>query len=115
MSNKIQLNKNVFEKVQYKRVIDTSFKQLITPPTPEPTQTVEEKIALFFASYEELFYDIPKTGELNSHEYLIKQSSAYANITITDEDVQALLDEITSLREQNLALEKQLADNQTAL
>jgi len=112
--NKIKLNKEVFEKIQYKRVIDTNFKQLITIPTVEPIQTIDEKISLFFSSYEELFYDIPKTGDSNSHEFLIKQSSAYANINLIDEDVQALLDEISSLREKNLELEQQLINKQTS-
>lgn len=112
--DKIKLDKKVFEKVQYVRVIDTSFKQLVSPPVIEPIQTTEEKISMFFTSYEELFYDIPKRGEINSHEYLIKQSSAYANIDIIDEDLQALLDEISTLRERNLELEQQLIDKQTS-
>ncbi len=110
--DKVKLTKKGFDKIQYKGVIDTSFKQLVSPPVVEPVQTVEEKISIFFAQYEELFYDIPKEGENSSHEYLIKQSSAYANLEIIDEDVQALLDEITSLREKNLELEQQIINQQ---
>ncbi len=112
--DKIALNKKGFEKVQYKRVIDISFKQLITPTTPEPVQTTAEKIAIFFSQYEDLFYEIPKEGDTNSHEYLIKQSSAYANIELIDEDVQALLEEITSLREKNLELEQKVINLQSS-
>lgn len=112
--DKINLNKKGFEKVQYKRVIDTSFKQLVTPIIPEPVQTIAEKIAIFFSQYEDLFYEIPKEGDNNSHEYLIKQSTAYANIELIDEDVQALLEEITSLREKNLELEQKVITLQTS-
>jgi hypothetical protein len=111
--DKIKLNKKGFEKVQYKRVINTEFKQLVSTPTPEPIQTIAEKISIFFSQYEELFYDISKQGENSSHEYLIKQSTAYTNLELVDEDVQALLDEITSLREKNLELEQQVIDLQT--
>lgn len=112
--DKVNLNKKGFEKIQYKRVIDTNFKQLVTPPTVESIQTTEEKLLSFFSSYEELFYDIPKEGDSNSHEYLIKQSTAYTGLNLIDEDVQALLDEITSLRERNLELEQQLINKQTS-
>jgi len=111
--DKINLTKKGFEKTQYKRVIDTSFKQLVTPPVIEPVQTTAEKISAFFTQYEELFYEIPKEGDNSSHEYLIKQSIAYTNFELVDEDVQALLEEITSLREKNLELEQQVIDLQT--
>lgn len=111
--DKIKLNKKGFEKIQYKRVIDTNFKQLVSPIIIVPVQTTAEKITAFFSAYEELFFDIPKEGETNSHEFLIKQSSAYANLDIVDEDIQALLDEIASLRETNLSLEQQIVSLQT--
>jgi hypothetical protein len=111
--DKINLTKKGFEKTQYKRVIDTSFKQLISPPTVEPIQTTAEKIVAFFAQYEDLFYEIPKEGETNSHEYLIKQSTAYTNFELVDEDVKALLDEIASLRERNLELEQQIINQRS--
>jgi hypothetical protein len=57
-----------------------------------------------------LFYDIPKFGETNSHEYLIKQSSDYVGSAILTDDIQALLDEITSLREENLELQRNIID-----
>ena len=113
MDNKISLNKTVKEKRQYQKVIDTSFTQLVQPKQQEPIQTTDEKVSKFFNDYQELFYDIPKEGETNSHTYLIKQSSDYVDNQVIDEDVQALLDEIASLREENLELQQQVIDLST--
>jgi len=105
--DKINLDKTVYERRQYNNVIDTSFNQLVPPPTVTSSITINEQISIFFNDYQKLFYDIPKTGELNSHEYLIKQSSDYINFQFIDESAQALLDEIASLRQENLELQKQ--------
>ena len=53
--------------------------------------------------YNNLFFLIPKTGP-NSHTTLIEQSSEYVDYKANQEEIQALLDEITELREQNLQL-----------
>jgi hypothetical protein len=105
--DKINLNKTVFEKRQYPKVIDTSFSQLGLRDQPEDIP-IDSSVDEFFIKYSELFYDIPETGDINSHEYLIKQSSAYIGYEAANEDIQALLDEISSLREENLDLQKQL-------
>lgn len=108
MSSIIDLNKQVFEKQQYQQVINTSFTELTvgtetTAPTT-PTLTVSE----FFNQYSTLFYQIPKTGDTNSHEYLVKQSNEYIGGSQTNEEVTALLQEVTALREENLQLQEQL-------
>jgi hypothetical protein len=105
--SQISLNKTVKEKNQYSKVIDTSFNQLTFKSAPAPALPAETSIENFFKSYSELFYDIPEFGETNSHEYLIKQSSAYIGFQQENEDIQALLDEIASLRQENLDLLKQ--------
>jgi len=103
----IELKKKLYNKKSYLNTIDNSFTELIQPiEAPTPTTTVDE----FFQLYNDLFYDIPKTGELNSHEYLIKQSSDYVGSSILTDDIQALLDEITALREENLALQQNIID-----
>lgn len=107
---KLNLNKTVKEKNQYKKVIDTEFTQLVQPVQQVQEPSTDEKISQFFNQYQELFYDIPKEGETNSHTYLIKQSSDYVDNQVIDEDVQALLDEIASLREENLELQQQIID-----
>lgn len=111
--DKINLNKTVKEKNQYKKVIDTEFTQLVQPQTAIQEPSTDEKISKFFNDYQDLFYDIPKEGETNSHTYLIKQSSDYVDNQVIDEDVQALLDEIASLREENLGLQEQIIDLST--
>ena len=93
MAENINLNKNVFNKRDYTKTIDTSFTQLGVQTIQEQIDeqpTVEE----FFILYNQLFYEIPEVGETNSHEYLIKTSSEYINFEQTDELVQALQKEI---------------------
>ena len=106
----ISLNKKVYAKNQYEKVIDTNFSQLATSPSPtaapSPTISVEE----FFQNYNQIFFQIPKTGETNSHEYLIKTSSEYVGSTQVNNDIQALIDEINSLQQTNLELNQQLVN-----
>ena len=107
-ADKLNLNKTVYERRQYDNVIDNSFTQLVPPPPVTSSITPEDQVATFFNDYQKLFFDIPKTGETNSHEYLIKQSSEYINFQFIDNTAQALLDEITALREENLVLQQQI-------
>lgn len=109
--DKINLVKKTYNKNQYKKVIDTNFSQLINTPSPSvitPTISVEE----FFQNYNQIFFQIPKEGETNSHEYLIKTSSEYINFTPINEDIQALIEEINLLQRTNLELNQQLVDLQ---
>tara|TARA_B100000767_G_C19772667_1_gene540892 strand:+ start:2294 stop:2776 length:483 start_codon:yes stop_codon:yes gene_type:complete len=64
----------------------------------------------FFNIYSNLFFLIPKLGEINSHEYLIKESSEYIDYKANQLEIQALLDEIAELRETNLALQLDMAE-----
>ena len=111
--DQVNLNKNVFEKRQYQKVIDTSFTQLI----PQIITSIEEQtitIDQFFNYYNQLFFDIPKFGETNSHEYLIKTSQEYIGISnVVNDEIQALIDEITELRQENLDLQQQLLSSIT--
>lgn len=110
--SKLTLSKKLYNKEAYLNTIDTSFTELVSPiieSTPPPT--TEE----FFQLYEDLFYDIPKEGELNSHEYLVKQSTDYIGSAVITEDIQALLDEITALREENLQLQQNIVDLTTSI
>jgi len=105
----ITLFKQIYDKNQYEKVIDTSFTQLgvISPTSSIVAPTIS--VAEFFQNYQELFFSIPKFGESESHEYLIKTSTDYIGTSaITDTTVQALIDEITQLRQENLDLQQQL-------
>ena len=100
MRQQVSLNKEVYLKPQYERTIDTSFTQLgVTTQVEAPVlPTVDE----FFQYYTELFYQIPKEGATNSHQYLVEQSSAYIGQQQQLEEIQALQEEITELRTQLL-------------
>lgn len=114
MSSIVDLSKQVFEKQQYQQVVDTSFTELTVGGTTTATGTATPppSIQEFFDTYGQIFYNIPKTGETNSHQYLVNQSSAYIGGEGTNEEITALLSEITALREENLQLQQQLLDIQ---
>jgi hypothetical protein len=113
MAQQVKLIKQVYDKNQYQKVIDTSFTQLV-----QPTQTTGSTLPTvdqFFEYYNQLFFDIPKFGEVNSHEYLIKTSQEYIGITneVSNNELQALIEEITELRQENLDLQQQLISSIT--
>jgi hypothetical protein len=96
--SQIPVQKTVFDKDSYSRVIDTQFSQLIT----QEDETFSFSVDDFFELYDQLFYQIPRDGETNSHQYILQREADYLGISISQDDVQALLDEITSLRQQVL-------------
>jgi hypothetical protein len=103
----VELNKRVFSKNQYQKVIDTSFTQLVPLNQIDTIPTSSVSVDQFFEYYNQLFFDIPKFGEVNSHEYLIKTSQEYVGTTFQSDEIQALIDEVTFLRQQNLELQQQ--------
>lgn len=109
--DRINLNKQVFDKRQYEKVINTSFTQLV-PASGIQTGSTLPSVDEFFTYYDQLFFQIPKFGDLNSHEYLIKTSQAYVGSDLQNEEIQALIAEITDLRTENLNLNQQLFDIQ---
>jgi hypothetical protein len=104
--SQIPIEKQVFDKNQFGKVIDTEFTQLLNQQTeiPTPTFTLDD----FFTLYDQLFFQIPKEGDANSHRYILQREADYLGVIIDQDDIQALLDEITALRQQVL-------DAQTAL
>jgi hypothetical protein len=110
----VNLNKNVFLKDQYEKVIDTSFTQLVQPAATSSVVPLSISVAEFFTNYQTLFFEIPKYGATNSHEYLIKTSQAYAGDFNNDDTIQALIEEVTSLRQENLDLQQQILNPVTA-
>lgn len=108
MSRKVDTKKQVFNKAEYEKTINTRFNDLgVTSITDDiaETTTVED----FFKMYDELFYEIPLLGD-NSHEFLVKTSGEYINFDQNSEIIEALQQEITSLREESLQLNIQLAE-----
>jgi hypothetical protein len=103
--SQIPIEKQVFDKDAFGKVINTQFSYLLNNQAEEaPTFTIED----FFQLYEDLFYQIPKEGDTNSHRYILEKEADYLGVIVNQDDIQALLDEITSLRQQ-------VIDTQTAL
>jgi len=104
--SQIPIEKQVFDKNQFGKVINTQFSQLLNQQVSEetPTFTLED----FFTLYDQLFYEIPKEGDVDSHRVILQREADYLGVIIDQDDIQALLDEITSLRQQ-------VVDTQTAL
>jgi len=119
---KIDLNKTLYFKGQYERVIDTKFSQLAVSPSSQETANALAETALtssvsinqFFQYYNELFFQIPKRGVLFSHEYLVRTSGGYIGSTSTNDEIQALIDEINILQQNNLELNKQIFELQSS-
>jgi polyhydroxyalkanoate synthesis regulator phasin len=103
--SQIPIQKTVFDKDLFNRVINTQFNQLINQNAIQGEETPSFSIDDFFSLYEQLFYQIPKDGEINSHQYILQREADYLGITINQDDIQALLNEITSLRQQVLDLQ----------
>lgn len=112
MAENISFNKQVYNKLQYEKVINTSFTQLGVQPINEQIQN-QPTVNDFFNMYNEMFYDIPEMGEVNSHEYLIKQSSEYIGFEANQEEIEALQAEIAQLRTELLDAQKQIIELQT--
>ncbi len=110
MDNNVQIAKTVFNATKFNKVVDTTFRTFTQPVPEEDPDTPEE----LFRLYEKLYFSIDVTGETDSHEYLVRKSSELINFDRVTEDIQPLLDEIAQLREQNLALNQQILDLETA-
>ncbi len=107
MSKEIIFNKKNKPKVSFDAFIDTSFKEFGVQST---NKTLEEQPTLndFFQMYNDMFYDIPEEGVINSHEFLIKKSSEYIGFSENNKIIEALQNEITNLRTELLETQKEL-------
>lgn len=101
------LKKQIYNKESFNKTINNEFTQLVTKPDPTFFDINLATIDDFFILYNKLFYEIPKLGDTNSHEYLYKTSKQYVGFEDIDEQIQALISEIDSLRELNLALQEE--------
>ena len=113
---KINLNRTVFDKRKFNQSVDTEFSQLVPKEEQRFFDVNLATVNDFFTIYTNLFYEIPKVGDDNSHEFLITESSEYINFEKINEDIQVLLEEISSLRsdlverdQKNLELQRKLA------
>jgi hypothetical protein len=108
MGTNVQLVKEIYGLNTYNKAINTNFSELIQPEveaTGEETITVEK----FFEYYDELFFNIPVSGSINSHTYLVERSQQYIGGSVLDAEKQALIEEINSLRQQILNINQNLS------
>ena len=114
MSENVEFNKQVFNKKQYEKIIDTSFKQLGVKTVQEQLEQAPT-VGEFFQLYDELFYNINELGPTNSHEYLIKKSSEYIGFEEKNEIIEALQNEIAQLRTELLETQRNSIETQTGI
>lgn len=95
---KVDLKKTVFNKAQFDKVTGGRDFTFFVDDLPLSGLTVQD----FFDLYENLFLTIPIDGPENSHEYLVRRSGELVGFQRTTDDLQPLLDEISSLRQQLL-------------
>ncbi len=84
----VQLVKEIYGINTYTKAVDTEFEELLQPVVVEttPTITVDE----FFQYYQDLFFEIPVSGSINSHTYLVEQSQQYIGGSVLDAAVQGI-------------------------
>ena len=96
--SRIPIEKTVFDKDAFNKVINTQFNQLqpasgLNQSTDTvPSFTLEDFLTLFNSLYDLIPPDILRQ--------LLERIAGTLNVRIDDSDIQALLEEITSLRQQ---------------
>tara|TARA_X000001388_G_scaffold76106_1_gene72524 strand:- start:31 stop:651 length:621 start_codon:yes stop_codon:yes gene_type:complete len=90
----IKINKKLYSRSDVSDNVDLSFSELLNIDN----RATDVKIKNFFQEYNNLFYDIPKTGN-ESHSILFQQSRDYINdfYDPKDDQIEALLERIENL------------------
>ena len=98
MGKEVKIQKTVYDKDDYGKVVDRSFNSFKQDETVPVFKTVDQ----FFKDYEDLYLEIPIEGDEKSHRYLYNRSGELLDIQSIETDIQPLLDEIAELRDQLL-------------
>ena len=102
----ITLVREAFDKDKFKETVNTEFTQLgVVEPDLSFFDPNLATVDDFFSIYQNLFFTIPKFGDINSHQYLVIESTEYTGFIENQTQIDALLEEIVDLREQNLQLQ----------
>ena len=104
----VEMVKEIYGSNTYTKAINTRFTELIQPDVQSEIETIT--IDRFFEYYDELFFNIPVSGSINSHTYLVERSQEYIGGSVIDAEKQALIEEINSLRQQLLDLNQNFAN-----
>lgn len=96
----VQMNKSVYGNYALSNNLDSEFSEL-------SKTDLNKDISTFFNLYEELFYDIPTKGGLESHENLVLRSRDYLRgfTDPKDAEIESLNDQIEELQDKILQLE----------
>ena len=96
----VEMVKEIYGLNTYNKAIDTNFTELISPAQEITISGIT--VDQFFEYYNQLFFEIPVSGSINSHIYLVETSQQYIGGSVLDAEKQALIEEINSLRQQIL-------------
>jgi hypothetical protein len=100
----VNIQSTIYGLNSFNNVIDTKFSQLAkSVDVNETDDNVPGDLIQFFDDYNSLFYDIPKEGDTDSHEYIVYRSMEYLGVSLQD-----MQDEITFLRQENTELKNQI-------
>jgi hypothetical protein len=113
MKTQLPLNRQVFLKDEFYNTINTNFSELVNVIPDAIFDINQATVGDFFELYNKIFFEIPKEGTTNSHEFLVKESGEYINFSQNNEEIQALLEEINILRQENLNLINTINDLST--
>ena len=108
MSENVDINLTTYNRAQFNKAVDTTFTEFGVTGEPEESIVNQVDVDTFFQAYDNLFLEIPKQGETNSHQYLTNRSGEYAGGEEINAEIEALTAEVTSLREENIALQQQI-------
>ncbi len=108
MSENVDINLTTYNRAQFNKAVNTTFTELGATGEPEESVVNQIDVDTFFEAYDNLFLEIPKQGETNSHQYLTNRSGEYAGGEEINAEIEALTAEVTSLREENIALQQQI-------
>lgn len=117
MSENVDINLTTYNRAQFNKAVNTDFTEFGVTGEPEENVVDQVDVTTFFQAYDNLFLEIPKQGDINSHQYLTNRSGEYAGGEDINAEIEALTAEVTQLREENVALQQQLielADTVTA-
>ncbi len=90
----LNLNSTTFGKQTFQDVVDDKFSQFTQPVVVKEEVSLEE----FFKIFDDVFYNIPKYGETNSHQFIFNKVSEY--LGVQKSDISDLLEEVTTLKTQ---------------
>ena len=96
----VQMNKSVYGNFEINTNVDSEFTEL-------GRVDINRDVSTFFNLYDELFYDIPSSGGIESHENLVLRSTDYLRGYDDPKDatIESLNDQIEELQDRILELE----------